>query len=570
MSNFKPMVKMYTDEPAVSLKLKKGGKVHHKGAKHHKEHHEEHGHKAMHHAHGGMHHAFESEAGHAPKKPSHAARHKAMNPNLYAKGGKVAHKVMGGGMPMGAPQGMPGMTGVGMGSPTMPRAMRPSAIANMAPNAQAQRAAMVKKALLGMKKGGTADHKHIEALEKELHHHESMSMDQAHHKKHGGMAHHAHGGKVHHMTGHAEGTHEHHKAMAKHYAEKCKDGGTPHMHKMHEHHKHMAKMCKGGKYAEGGAIDKDMTKTTLKNSVKPFVSRADTSRPDHSPAHTGDIKKTNAGGYKHGGTTGGKTPMYKTKEYAKGGRTTGTMIPSETNESETRGKIKFGGTIEGNEHYYENTDMHSARPDHSKGKTGQVHMSNAGGYKHGGKAHHKMHHKADGGAIDKYQTRNTIEGGDWENRPADTTPPGKKNTVTGVVKLSNAGGYKHGGHASKKAYATGGNVNDMGKSVKMPLRIKHPPVANSLQSGTYKKGGKVKKFDDGGSSYDAKYTVKDPKAVSDKASRELEDAMNPLSMAKELYGKAKNYFNPPAGSVTKTEKSVTVAPGRKHGGRARK
>ena len=27
MSNFKPMVKMMTDEPSVSLKLKKGGKV---------------------------------------------------------------------------------------------------------------------------------------------------------------------------------------------------------------------------------------------------------------------------------------------------------------------------------------------------------------------------------------------------------------------------------------------------------------------------------------------------------------------------------------------------------------
>ena len=504
MSNFKPMVKMYTDEPAVSLKLKKGGKVHHKGAKHHKEH-EEHGHKPMHHAHGGMHHAFESEAGHSPKKPSHAARHKAMNPNLYAKGGKVAHKGMGGMMPAGAPQGMgtapqgmPGMTGVGMGSPTMPRALRPAAIANMAPSAQAQRAAMVKKALMGMKKGGSADHKHIEALEKELHHHESMSMEKAHHKKHGGMAHHAHGGKVHHVSGHPDDSHEHHKHMAKHHAKMHKESGSAHHKKKAEHHK---AMCKGGGYAEGGAIDKDMTKTTLKNSVKPFVSRADTSRPDHSPAHTGEIHKGNGGGYKHGGkahhhahdgTTGNKTPMYKTKEYAKGGHATGSHIPSETNESETRGKIRLGGTIEGNEHYYENTDMHSAKPDHSKGKTGEVHMSNAGGFKHGGKAHHKMHHKADGGAIDKYETRNTIEGGDWENKPADTAKPGKRNTKTGEVKLANAGGFKHGGHAPKKAYATGGNVNDMGKSVKMPLRIKHPPVANSLQSGTYKRGGKVK------------------------------------------------------------------------------
>lgn len=494
MSSFKPMVKMYTDEPSVSLKLKKGGKVRHKGAKHHKEH-EENGHKPMHHAMGGMHH--EAESGMAPKKPSMGARMKAMNPNLYAKGGKVAHKGMGGGMPVtqpvrgvnytygkGGDHDMPGITGVGMGSPTMVKALRPAAIANMAPSAQAQRAAMVKKALMGMKKGGSADHKHIEALEKELHHHESMSMEQAHHKKHGGMAHHAEGGKVHHKSGHPEGSMEHHKAMCKHYEKMCKEGGSAHAHKMLKHHK---EMCKGGKYAEGGRIDQDMTKTTLKNSVKPFVSRADTSRPDRSPAKTGEIHKGNDGGYKHGGTTGAKTPMYKTKEYAKGGRATGSTIPSGTNESETRGKIKFGGTIEGNEHYYENTDMHTAKPDHSKGKTGNVHMSNAGGYKRGGKVA-----DASGNALDKYATRNTVEGGNWENRPADTTPPGKKNTVTGVVKLSNAGGYKDGGKTSKKAYATGGNVNDMGKSMKMPLRIKHPPVANSLQSGTYKRGGKVK------------------------------------------------------------------------------
>ena len=73
---------------------------------------------------------------------------------------------------------------------------------------------------------------------------------------------------------------------------------------------------------------------------------------------------------------------------------------------------------------------------------------------------------------------------------------------------------------------------------------------------------------DGGSSND-KYVVSDPKAVSDKASRELEDALNPLSMVKELAGKAKNYFMPKADSVTKTKESVTVTPaGKKRGGRA--
>jgi len=632
------MVKMYTDEPSVSLKLKKGGKVH---AKHHKTH-EEHGHKAMHHAVGGMmhgaHHAFESEHGKAPKKPSMSTRMKAMNPNMYAKGGKVAHKVMGGGMPMGAPQGMPSAPMGGMGGMSP---MGQSAIGQMTPQQRAARAMMVKKALMGMKKGGSADHKMIEKLEKELHHHESLGMDKAHHKKHGGMAHHAHGGKVHHMTGHAEGTYEHHKAMAKHYADKCKDGGTPHMHKMCEHHKHMAKMCKGGKYAEGGMIDKDETRTTIEGNAGKYMNTLMHDGQHHDNVHgIGEVKEGKPGGFKHGG-----------KAHKMHHKATGGTIPSDTHESKNKAKTKMGGTLEGNEHDYLNTEMHSAKKDMAHGTTG-VKMGNAGGFKRGGKAHHMMHHKASGGAIDKYEVRDTVEGGNWENRPANTSKPGKVNTKTGEVKESNAGGFKHGGHASKKAYATGGNVNAMGKPVAMPKHFVSRPVANSLQSGTFKKGGKVhhhadggsqmkddydpedfygeredsdgrirsyvkndkprysevavnkaisssnrsgrkisgkeakaihallkgrhakggnvKKFDDGGSSYNDKYSVKDPKAVSDKASRELEEAMNPFSMAKELYGKAKSYFSPPAGSVTKTEKSVTVAPGKKHGGKARK
>jgi hypothetical protein len=173
---------------------------------------------------------------------------------------------------------------------------------------------------------------------------------------------------------------------------------------------------------------------------------------------------------------------------------------------------------------------------------------------------------------------------------------------TGGVTLGNAGGFKAGGKTSKKAYAAGGTVNS-GKPVAMPQGAKKPssPVSINQLSGTFKKGGKVtpaegrlqknfgaenktamkqakaqsneiyskyQKMKDGGSSND-KYVVSDPKAVSDKASRELEDALNPLSMVKELAGKAKNYFMPKADSVTKTKESVTVTPaGKKRGGRA--
>lgn len=58
------------------------------------------------------------------------------------------------------------------------------------------------------------------------------------------------------------------------------------------------------------------------------------------------------------------------------------------------------------------------------------------------------------------------------------------------MKLANAGGYKHGGKTSKH-YASGGGVNEMGNAMKMPVRVKHGPVANTLQSGTYARGGKV-------------------------------------------------------------------------------
>jgi hypothetical protein len=428
MSEFKPMVKMYTDEPSVSLKLKKGGKVH---AKHHKEH-EEHGHKAMHHAAGGMmhgaHHAFESEHGKAPKKPSHAARHKAMNPNLYAKGGKVAHKGMGGMMPPSAPQGMPagapmgGMGGMGNMRPPM-SPMGQSALGQMPPAQRAARAMMVRKALTGMKKGGSTSAE-CAKLEKELHHHEKLDAKHAHPQK----------------------------------------------------------------KASGGAIDKDETRTTIEGNAKKFEKTKVVDGQHHDKHHgTGEIREGKPGGFKHGGHA------HKMHHKATGG-----AIPADTRESKNKAKTKMGGTYENNEHDYVETEMHSAKKDKAHG-TGGVSMDNAGGFKHGGKAHHKMHHKADGGAIDKYETRNTVEGGNWENRAANSTPSGKRHTKTGEVKESNAGGFKHGGHASKKAYATGGNVVNDGKPVAMPKKHVSQPVANSLQSGTFKRGGKVHHHRDGDS-----------------------------------------------------------------------
>ena len=252
----------------------------------------------------------------------------------------------------------------------------------------------------------------------------------------------------------------------------------------------------------------------------------------------------------------------------------------------TKIKLKAGGTVQGNEGKYAKTLMHDGDKTNRAQGTGEVKMAKPGGYAAGGtisgnEGKYVKTKVVDGDKTDSasgtggvrmgnaggFAKGGTVPEGDWEHRPADTAKKGVTNTSTGNVKMGNAGGFKSGGKASKKAYATGGSVNDEGKAVKMPKHFVSRPVANSLQSGTFKKGGRVKKFDDGGSTSDDKYTVKDPKAVSDKASRELEDALNPIGMVKDLYGKAKSYFTPPAGSVTKTEKSVTVAPSKKRGGK---
>ena len=105
-----------------------------------------------------------------------------------------------------------------------------------------------------------------------------------------------------------------------------------------------------------------------------------------------------------------------------------------------QGGFKDGGIIKSTKG---ETKMVTAKVDHSPAKTGGVKLGNGGGY------------------------------------------------ATGGVAKANGGGYKMGGSA-KKAYATGGTV-DTGKPVAMPKRPASKPVANSMQSGTFAKGGKVEK-----------------------------------------------------------------------------
>ena len=385
MGQFKPMVKMMTDEPSVILKLKKGGKVASKM--------EDMGtHKPMSrtapdgtsYSYGkntASHDMDSSMDGAAPKKPSIMSRVKAMNPNQYKKGGKIVHKQLGGGM--ANPAVMP--SGATAAAPM--QAMGRADLAQMDDAARNARAMQVRKALAGMKKGGSTSAS-CAKLEKELKHHESMPMSKAHKK------------------------------------------------------------------ASGGAIDKAETKTTIEGNAKKFAKTKMHDGDKTDKAHgTGEVKEGKPGGYATGGA-----------------------IPADTNKKENKGKIKLGGTYEDNEKDYVKTQMHTAKKDTAHG-TGGIRVSNAGGFKKGGKVP---------------GLGRAVEGGNWENRPANTAKPGVKGTSTGEVKESNAGGYKHGGKASKKAYATGGNVVDDGKAVKMPKHFVSRPVANSLQSGTFKRGGKVK------------------------------------------------------------------------------
>ena len=176
--------------------------------------------------------------------------------------------------------------------------------------------------------------------------------------------------------------------------------------------------------------------------------------------------------------------------------------------------------------------------------------------KHAGMAASKAHKGLKTGGVTKGNGGGYATGG---------VANGQGGYATGGVANSNGGGYKMGGKASKKAYATGGTVNS-GRPVAMPQGNKKPsaPVGIDRLSGTFKRGGTVKMSDGGGDLSKGAYDA------SGKASRDVEDALNPLGMVKELVGKAKNYFMPKnADSVTKTKESVTVTPaGKKRGGGA--
>ena len=277
----------------------------------------------------------------------------------------------------------------------------------------------------------------------------------------------------------------------------------------------------------------------------------------------------------------------------------GGMACAEGGETKATHKAEMS-KMKGLEKELKSHESKPASKGHKGLKTGGVALGNAGGYKKGGMATGGVKMGNAGGYKDGGMPMVEKGGKMVPEFAADGKGKMKKGGMmgggmmaTGGVALGNAGGYKAGGKTSKKAYAAGGTVNS-GKPVAMPQGAKKPssPVAINQLAGTFKKGGKVtpaegrlqknfgaenktamkqakaqsndvyskyQKMQKGGSpTPDERFFDKnkvDPKSVSDKASRELEEALNPFSMAKELYGKARNAFRG-QGSMSAAESSA--------------
>jgi hypothetical protein len=353
-----------------------------------------------------------------------------------------------------------------------------------------------------------------------------------------------------------------------------KSGGKAEKHEDAAQDRAMIKKALAGKkFASGGAIDKDETKTTIEGNAGKFVKTKMHDGDKTDKAHgTKGIKEKNAGGYKMGGTIEGNAGKFAKTKVVDGDKTDKAHGTKGIKESNAGGYAK-GGKVN-----WENRPADTAKPGKDNGTTGGVRESNAGGYKKGGSAKKAY---ATGGTVDTGKAvkmpkhfvsrpvANSLQSGTFakggEVKKKDEKPnlrlvkthTGPKGHVAKVYKDRNWEEYR------TKFYSPEGKHLTEGDSHTDDLEDAHMTAKHEVNRG-YAKGGKAKKYAEGSSVTPAG----DPKVVTDKASRELEDALNPLSMIKEGYGKIKDYFtSKPAGSVTKTEKSVTVAP-RKRGGRA--
>ena len=219
------------------------------------------------------------------------------------------------------------------------------------------------------------------------------------------------------------------------------------------------------------------------------------------------------------------------------------------NESEEIGRVKAK--------LMKHEDMAASKA-HKGLKTGGVVMGQ-GGYKKGGEV--KM--AKGGSSYEEYSDHgNIIKTKSHKTTKMDTAHPDRSPAKTGGVKMGNAGGYKTGGVVKgngggykdggdvKKPKATG-NVDDSGAPVAMPQGRKKPPspVYITELAGTYKKGGKVTPAEGR-----LQKMFKKENAPAMKAAK---------ADSNEKY--AGGGSTPRVGSVTETERSVTVTPAKRGG-----
>ena len=335
----------------------------------------------------------------------------------------------------------------------------------------------------------------------------------------------------------------------------------------------MPPMKKGGK-AEGGESKKthkaEMSKMKgLEKELKSHESKP--ASKGHKGLKTGGVALGNAGGFKKGG---------KIAKFAKGGVAGDGIINTENQ----------GGK-------YRDTLMHTAEyTGKSSGKTGDVKMGNGGGYKTGGVALGNAGGFKAGGKTSKkaYAAGGTVNSG----RPV-AMPEGRKPVPSSVRISQLAGTYKNGGkatpaesrllknNATENFSAMRDAKTDSNLKYGSPKRMNGGGATSDKEAYEASKRQMDSQLNKLRSSMSGRNSASGEGAVSDrerktyddlskgaydktgKYNRELEDALNPLSMVKELAGKAKDYFMPKADSVTKTKESVTVTPaGKKRGGRA--
>jgi hypothetical protein len=294
---------------------------------------------------------------------------------------------------------------------------------------------------------------------------------------------------------------------------------------------------------------------------------------------------------------GGMMPVARPKRPTMAARRAAMLGMKDGGESKATHKAEMT-KMKGLEKELKSHESKPASKGHKGLATGGIAKSTKpGGYATGGVVNGQGGYKK-GGIIN---TEN--QGGEYRNTKMDTAKPNTNSAPTGEVKMGNAGGYKKGG-AAKKHYATGGAVNNSGHAVAMPAKKPSAPVSNDRQSGTFKKGGSVTpaqkkeqsafkaenatamkqakaqsnlKYQDGGKvtdlskgAYDKSIGPSDDdmamaKTIRNIPSKLYEGAKSLLSGMGAPSKKEQEIANK-AGSVTKTEKSVTVSPAKKRGG----